>query len=108
MEEKPLFKEKFFAAFQEWEKTQPKKRSTFTAFADWLSDNSMNVKIKQQNVDSWMGGTIPKDYKFVSILAEKLGDWIYESLNVKPSSTLPTNKKKMKPQWAPGAACAIT
>jgi len=80
MTETPQFKDQFFTAFLEWEKTQPKKRSSFSAFARWLSDNSNNTLIKQQNVDAWINGTIPKDYKYVFALAEKLGDWIFDSL----------------------------
>lgn len=80
----PPFKDRLFIAFQEWEKTQPRGRSTITAFAVWLSNNSTDTIIKQQNVDSWINGTIPRDYKYVSVLAEKLGKWVYESLNFTP------------------------
>jgi hypothetical protein len=83
MTSEQLFKDFLFDFFIEWEKRQPGRRSTYTAFANWLSDNSMGVEIKQQNVDSWMKGTIPKDHKFVMVLAEKLGDEIYELLNFK-------------------------
>lgn len=80
----PPFKDQLFNAFQEWEKKQPKKRSSFSAFARWLSENSINVEIKQQVFDNWLNGSIPKDYNYVVVLAEKLGDWVYESLNVSP------------------------
>jgi hypothetical protein len=80
----PPFKDQLFNAFQEWEKQQPKKRSSFSAFARWLSENSLNVKIKQQVFDNWLNGSIPKDINYVVVLAEKLGDWVYESLEVTP------------------------
>lgn len=83
MTNEQLFKDFLFDYFIEWEKTQPNRRSTYTAFANWLSDNSMGVEIKQQNVDSWMKGTVPKDHKFVMVLAEKIGDEIYGLLNLK-------------------------
>jgi len=77
------FKEYFFNYFIEWEKKQPNKRSTYSAFARWLSENSYDVNVKQQNVDAWIKGVLPKDYKYVMVLAEKIGDEIYELLNVK-------------------------
>lgn len=83
------FKEYLFNFFAEWEKTQPKKRSSFSAFARWLSDNSTDTLVKQQNVDSWMNGAIPKDHKYVIVLAEKTGDEIYEVLDLpKPNPRL--------------------
>jgi len=81
MQKKP-FKDGLFDAFLEWEQTQPKKRSSFSAFARWLSNNSSNIIIRQQNVDSWINGSIPKDFKYVSVLVEKLGDWVLESLDI--------------------------
>lgn len=81
MQKKP-FKDRLFEAFLEWEKTQPKKRSSFSAFARWLSDNSSNIVIRQQNIDSWINGSTPKDFKYISVLVEKLGDWVLESLDI--------------------------
>jgi len=80
MTEATPFKEFLFNKFLEWEKTQPKKRSSITAYARWLTDNSYEVEVKQQVVDSWMNGSIPKDHKFILVLAEKIGDEIYDVL----------------------------
>jgi len=82
MTEKLPFKDYLFNIFLEWEKTQPKKRSSFTAFARWLTENTYNVKVKQQVVDSWMGGAIPKEHKFILVLVEKIGDEIYDILDI--------------------------
>lgn len=77
----PIFKEYFFERFIEWEKQQPGKRSSVSAFARWLSDNSYNVEIKQQLVSDWIKGRFkPSDEKFVLVLAEKLGNEIYDVL----------------------------
>jgi len=81
------FKDFLYDYFQGWEKKQPKRRSSFSAFARWLSENSMEVEVKQQNVDAWMNGTIPKDHKYVLVLAEKIGDVIYDVLKY-PRSNL--------------------
>lgn len=81
MSEKP-FKDRLFDAFLDWEKQQPKKRSSLSAFARWLSNNSSKIKIRQQNLDSWINGAKPKDFKYISVLVEKLGDWVYESLDL--------------------------
>lgn len=74
---KVTFKDYFFDQFEQWEDTQANRRSNFSAFARWLSDNSFNIEIKQQNVDTWMKGVIPKEEKYLVVLAEKLGDDIY-------------------------------
>jgi hypothetical protein len=79
---KMLFKDYLYEKFLEWEKNQQKRRSSISAFARWLSENSSNTEIKQQNVDSWINGVIPKDYKYVVALAEKLGNEIYDILEI--------------------------
>lgn len=77
------FKDYLFAKFEGWEKKQSKRRLSISAYARWLSDNSMNIEVKQQVVDSWMNGAIPKDHKYVLVLAEKIGDEIYDVLGYK-------------------------
>lgn len=77
------FKDYLYEKFLEWEKLQPKRRSSLSAFARWLSDNSFDIEIKQQVLDSWVNGVIPKDEKYVVVLAEKIGDEIYELLDRK-------------------------
>ena len=77
------FKDYLFQKFEEWEKTQSKRRSSFSAYARWLSDNSMEIEVKQQVLDSWMNGVTPKDYKYLLVLAEKIGDEIYHVLGYK-------------------------
>lgn len=79
----PQFKDFLFEFFIEWEREQPKRRSTYTAFAKWLSDNSYDVIIKQQLVDDWMKGRYkPKDDKYLLVLEEKIGKEIYQFLDV--------------------------
>jgi len=82
MNQKP-FKDYLYEKFIEWEKLQTKRRSSFSAFARWLSDNSFEVEIYQQVLDSWMNGVIPKDEKYIAVLSEKIGDEIYDVLNRK-------------------------
>ncbi len=87
--EAPPFKEFLFNYFIDWEKNQPGKRSTFTAFARWLSDNSFHVTIKQQLVSDWIKGKYePGDEKYQVVLAEKLGEQIYEILHIPPVNLL--------------------
>lgn len=78
------FHDYFFLKFREWEEHQPGKRSTYTAFALWLSDNSLGVELKQQLVNDWIRGKYkPSDDKYLLVLEEKLGREIYDVLNVK-------------------------
>lgn len=78
-----MFKDYLFDKFQEWEKQQPGKRSTYTAFAQWLSDNSLGVEIKQQLVSDWIRGKYkPNGDKYLLVLEEKIGKEIYDVLNV--------------------------
>jgi len=77
----PQFKDWFFDKFSEWEKAQPGRRSTYTAFADYLSHNSYGLEIKQQYVSNWSKGTEPSE-KYVPVLAELLGKEIYEILGI--------------------------
>lgn len=80
-----LFKDFLFDYFIEWEKQQPKKRSSYSAFSRWLSDNSYKTVIKQQLVSDWINGRYkPEDEKYLLVLAEKIGNEIYEVLGVEP------------------------
>jgi len=75
------FREYIFDRFIEWEKEQPGRRSSVSAFARWLSQNSFDVVIKQQLVSDWIKGRFkPSDDRFVLVLAEKLGDEIFNIL----------------------------
>jgi hypothetical protein len=80
----PPFKDYLFNKFLEWEKTQPKKRSSFSAFARWLSLNTSKTKVTQQVLDGWMNGAKPSDYKYLFVLAEKIGNEVYELLELTP------------------------
>ena len=83
------FKQFLLDCFVDWEKQQPGKRSTFTAFARWLSDNSLHVTIKQQLLSDWIRGKYePGDEKYQIVLAEKLGAQVYEVLHVPPVNLL--------------------
>jgi len=77
------FKEFLFEYFIEWEKRQPNRRSSFSAFARWLSENSYNVTIKQQLLSDWIKGRYkPEDEKYLLVLAEKIGEKIYDVLGL--------------------------
>lgn len=78
------FKEYLFGRFIEWEKQQPNRRSSFSAFARWLSNNSYQFIIKQQVVSDWIKGRYkPNDDYYLLVLEEKLGEEIYEILQAK-------------------------
>ena len=80
----PPFKTYIFEYFVEWEKQQPNRRSSYSAFARWLSENSYNVTIKQQMVSDWIKGKYkPEDEQYLLILEEKIGIEIYAVLNKK-------------------------
>ena len=80
----PPFKEYLFDFFIEWEKQQPKKRSSYSAFVRWLSENANGIVIKQQTVSEWINGKYkPDDEQYLLVLAEKIGDEIYDMLNKK-------------------------
>jgi hypothetical protein len=81
-----LFKDYLYEKFLEWEKLQKKRRSSISAFARWLSDNSLKIEIKHQVLDYWINGKIPKEDKYLLVLAEKLGNEIYEILERDPIS----------------------
>lgn len=74
----PQFKDYLFEKFQGWEKTQPKKRSSFSAYARWLSDNSFQIEVIQQTLNTWINGKVPTEEKYILVLAEKLGDEIFD------------------------------
>lgn len=77
------FKDLLFDFFVGWEKEQPGKRSSYTAFARWLSDNSYNVSLKQQLISDWIKGRYkPNEEKYLLVLEEKIGKEIYEFLDV--------------------------
>lgn len=76
------FKEFLFNAFTEWEKGQSKRRSSFSAYARWLSSNSYGIDIPQQLLDSWINGRYKPGAKYAPVLAEKLGDEIYDYLSI--------------------------
>jgi len=75
-----MFKDYLLERYKEWENNQPKKISSISAFARWLSENTYEVKISQPLVDDWLTGHIPKTDKYIHVLAEKLGDEIYDVL----------------------------
>lgn len=83
------FKDFIFKEFVEWEKQQPNKRSSFSAFARWLTDNRYKVEFKQQLISDWVKGRYaPKEEMYILVLAEKLGNQVYEILDVPPINPL--------------------
>ena len=85
----PPFKDWFFDHFKDWENQQPGRRSTYTEFANWLSNNSFDVTFRQQMISYWIKGTIPTDDKYIWALAEKLGNEIYDVLQSPRGGTCP-------------------
>lgn len=81
MKDKVPFNDYLFNYFLEWEKTQKAKRSSISAFARWLSQNSFGTEINRQLVNYWISGKIPTNEKYVLVLSEKLGAEIYEVLD---------------------------
>lgn len=90
MSQDPItFKDFIFKEFVEWEKQQPNKRSSFSAFARWLTDNQYKVEFKQQLISDWVKGRYaPKEEMYILVLAEKLGNQVYKILNVRPINPL--------------------
>lgn len=80
MNEPSPFQDWFSQKFSDWEKLQPGKRSTYTAFAEYLSNNSLGLVIKQQYVSGWRNGEFKPSEKYAPVLAEKLGDEVYALL----------------------------
>lgn len=78
------FTDWMFNKFLEWEKSQPSKRSSYTAFARWLSKNSYEVSISQGVISSWINGTYKPGEKYAPVLAEKLGTEVYDFLDIDP------------------------
>jgi hypothetical protein len=87
---KKEFKDWIFDKFIEWEKEQHSRRSSFSAFARWLSDNSINVEIKQQLLNDWINGRYkPKENKYLLVLEEKIGEDVYEILETEQPDPTP-------------------
>jgi hypothetical protein len=89
-ETSPLsFKEFIFQEFIDWEKKQPGKRSSVSAFARWLTDNPYQIEFKQQLISDWIKGKYsPREEMYILVLSEKLGKIVYKLLNVKPIDPL--------------------
>lgn len=82
----PPFREYFQMKFKEWENQQPNKRSFISAYARWLSENKFKIEIKQQMASDWYHGKyIPRDDGYLLVLEEKLGEEIYEILDIDKS-----------------------
>lgn len=76
------FKEWIFEKFLEWEKRQPGKRSSYSKFAEWLSQNSFDTLFKQQSIHAWKEGEYEPSEKYLPALAEKLGNEVYDALQI--------------------------
>lgn len=77
----PQFKDYLFDKFQGWEKTQPKKRSSFSAFARWLSENSFHTLGQHAHrLPDWLAQRDPAEvnlimsYLLTSIIVTPAGD----------------------------------
>jgi hypothetical protein len=80
----PTFQDYFRAKFKEWENEQEDQRTSITAFATWLTDNSYKVTIRQQLASDWYYGKYePKDDAYLLVLEEKFGSEIYKILGRK-------------------------
>ncbi len=78
------FSEYLFNTFLKWEKIQPKRRSSYSAFARWLSENSLGIEISQPLVSNWVNGKFPPSDKYHYVLIEKLGPEIAQVLDIVP------------------------
>jgi hypothetical protein len=83
------FQEFLFAKFLEWERLQPKRRSSYSAFARYLSDNSLNITVSQALIEGWVNNRFKPGPKYAPVLAEKLGPEVYDYLDIpKPDPLL--------------------
>lgn len=79
--EKFAFKDWLEQNFLHWQAGEG-KRKTLAAFAEYLG-------ISENTLKKWIGGTRKPEGKNVELIAEKLGDAIYDILNVpKPDLVL--------------------
>ena len=79
-----------FEKFIEWERKQPKKRSSYSAFARYLSENSRNITVSQPSLDAWLNNKYAPSEKYIPLLAEKLGPEVYDVLNLPPPDPILT------------------
>lgn len=70
-----------FNKFVEWEKQQPGRRSTYSAFARYLD-------VKQQSLSSWINGTSEPKIESAYKISLKLGNEIFEIMNIEPPDNL--------------------
>lgn len=72
------FHQFLFEKFTKWEKEQPTKRSSYSAFARFLSENSQGIKISQPSLDAWINNRYKPSGKYIAVLAEVLGNEVFE------------------------------
>lgn len=71
-----------FEKFIEWEKTQPRKRSSYAKFAAYLSGNELKIEISPQVLNGWINGKYKPDAKYIPALVEKLGEETFDILDL--------------------------
>ena len=69
------FSEWITKKYVEWRGEAVGRSRSVSEFADFIG-------VKQQAMSSWMYGIVPKDYENIIKLAAKLGDEVYDVLNV--------------------------
>lgn len=70
-----MFTEWFNQKYHEWRNDRWGQDSGVSAFARYLD-------VKQQLIDAYMRGTIPRDKKILNKLAEKLGSEVYQEIGL--------------------------
>jgi transcriptional regulator with XRE-family HTH domain len=75
MADRSPFSQFLFDAFLDWEKSQPGMRSNFTKFSEYLG-------VKQQALSSWLNDRTTPNLESIELLASKLGDSVYDILNL--------------------------
>lgn len=67
-----------FNEFVAWEQRQPGRRSNYSSFARWLSENKYGIEISQPNISNWINGRYAPSGKYIWALADRLGNEIFQ------------------------------
>ena len=96
----PTFKHFFQAKFKEWENLQKNQRSYISAYARWLSENGFDIEIKQQMASDWYHGKyVPRDDGYLLVIEEKLGNEIYDILEINEEDRPDANRFIVNRKW---------
>lgn len=82
------FSDFLFQSFVAWETEQPERRSSYRKFADWLSDNSLQIVISHSLLSQWINGKFEPSDKYHYVLIEKLGPEVANVLGIEAPDPL--------------------